>query len=62
MLADAIAADTKDGVHKITDAVKDESSHLVQVLGDTIRQRPTLTLGVAAGLGVLIGLILSARR
>jgi ElaB/YqjD/DUF883 family membrane-anchored ribosome-binding protein len=62
VLAEAIAADTKDGVHKISEAVKGESSHVLRVLGESVRDRPSLTLGIAAGLGILIGLIVSGRR
>lgn len=62
VLAEAIAADTQDGIHKVSKAVQGESSHVMRVLGENIKERPTLTLGIAAGLGVLIGMILSGRH
>jgi len=61
-LADAVVADTKDGVRQLTHVVENESSKVVSFVRESIQERPNLTVGIAAGLGILIGLILSGRR
>lgn len=61
-LADAVAHDTRDGVRQVTHLVENESSKLISYVRESIQERPTLTLGVAAGVGILIGMMLSARR
>jgi ElaB/YqjD/DUF883 family membrane-anchored ribosome-binding protein len=50
-LATAAQADTKEGARQVTEYVR-----------ESIHERPNLTLGIAAGLGVLLGLMLSGRR
>lgn len=48
----------------------DDFAHLAQARGEdayrsvsqTVKERPGLALGVAAGVGVLVGLLLSSRR
>jgi ElaB/YqjD/DUF883 family membrane-anchored ribosome-binding protein len=61
-LAEAVASDTKDGVRQLTHVVENESSKIVGFMRESIQERPNLTVGVAAGLGILLGLILSGRR
>jgi ElaB/YqjD/DUF883 family membrane-anchored ribosome-binding protein len=61
-LASAIASDTSNGAHQLGEAFKTESSKAMNVLRTTIQERPNLTVGIAAGIGVAIGLALSSRR
>lgn len=61
-LADAVASDTKDGVRQLTHVVGNESSKVIGFVRESIQERPNLTVGIAAGLGILIGVMLSARR
>jgi len=61
-LAEAVAHDTKDGVWQIMHVVENESSKIIRFIRRSIQDRPTVTVGVAASVGVLIGLTLSGRR
>lgn len=61
-LADAISSDTRDGVRQVTHALQAESSKVVGVVREAIQERPNLTVGIAAGLGILLGLAMSGRR
>jgi len=61
-LAEAVASDTKDGVRQLTHVVENESSKIISFVRESIQERPSVTVGVAAGLGILLGLILSGRR
>lgn len=61
-LAEALKSDASDGVRQLTHIVEDESSKVVKYVRESIQERPNLTIGVAAGIGVLIGLMLSSRR
>ncbi len=62
VLAEAVQSDTKDGVRQLTNIVEDESSRVVKYVRESLQDRPNLTVGIAAGVGVLIGLMLSSRR
>lgn len=62
VLAEAVQSDTKDGVRQLTNIVEDESSRAVKYVRESLQERPNLTVGIAAGIGVLIGLMLSGRR
>ncbi len=61
-LAEAVQSDTQDGVRQLTHLVEDESSKVIKYVRESIQERPNLTVGVVAGIGVLIGLMLSGRR
>ncbi len=61
-LAEAISSDTKDGVRQVQHAIQSESSKVVSLVREAIQERPNLTVGIAAGLGILIGLAMSSRR
>lgn len=61
-LANAVQADAKDGFHQLTDMAEGESSKVVKYVRTSIQERPNLTVGIVAGIGVLIGLVLSGRR
>lgn len=61
-LAEAVVHDTKDGVRQVTHLVESESSKAIGFVRESIQERPNLTLGIAAGAGILIGMMLSARR
>jgi ElaB/YqjD/DUF883 family membrane-anchored ribosome-binding protein len=61
-LAEAVVSDTKDGVRQVSDLVENESSKVVSYVRESIQERPNLTLGIAAGVGILIGMMLAARR
>ncbi|MFN7167605.1 MAG: hypothetical protein ACK4NV_11190 [Pannonibacter sp.] len=61
-LAEAVQSDTKDGVRQLTHVVGDESSKVIGFIRSSIQERPNLTVGVAAGLGIVLGLMLSGRR
>lgn len=61
-LADAVQSDTMDGVRQLTTMVEDESSKAISHIRSSIQEHPTLTIGIIAGMGVLIGLMLSGRR
>ena len=61
-LADAVQSDTKDGVRQLTHVVEQESSKVVGLIRESIQDRPNLTVGIAAGLGIVLGLFLSGRR
>lgn len=69
-----LAAKAQRQVHKIADQVGlgDQADQLVAkverqasrsygAMKETVRERPTLAVGVAAGVGVLIGLMLARR-
>lgn len=62
VLADAVKSDTADGVRQLTHLVEDESSKVVKYVRESVRERPNLTIGVAAGIGVFIGMMLASRR
>lgn len=61
-LANAVAHDTRDGVRQVTDLVENESSKVIGYVRSSVQERPNLTLGIAAGVGILIGMMLSSRR
>jgi ElaB/YqjD/DUF883 family membrane-anchored ribosome-binding protein len=61
-LADAIASDTQAGARQLGHAFQTESSKLMQMARTTIQDRPNLAVGVAAGVGIALGLVLSSRR
>lgn len=61
-LAEAVASDTKDGVRQLTHVVENESSKIIGFMRESIQERPNLTVGIAAGLGIMLGLILASRR
>lgn len=61
-LAEAISSDTKDGVRQVSHALQAESSKVVSLVRASIQERPNLTVGIAAGLGILLGLAMSSRR
>ncbi len=61
-LAEAVKSDASDGIRQLTHIVEDETSKVVKYARKSIQERPNLTIGVAAGVGVLIGLMLSSRR
>lgn len=61
-LADAVKSDTSDGVRQLTHLVEDESSKVVKYVRESVQERPNLTVGVAAGIGVFIGMMLAGRR
>lgn len=60
--AEAVTSDTKDGVRQLTNVVEKESSKVISFMRESIQERPSVIIGVAAGLGVLLGLYLSGRR
>ncbi len=62
VLASAVQSDAKDGFRQLTNIAEEESSKVVKYVRASIQERPNLTVGVVAGLGVLIGLVLSGRR
>ncbi len=61
-LAEAVQSDTKDGVRQLTHVVENESSKVIGLIRESIQERPNLTVGIAAGLGIILGLMLSGRR
>lgn len=61
-LAAAAQSDTRDGVRQLTHLVEDESSKVIKYVRGSIQEHPNLTLGIVAGMGVLIGMMLSGRR
>jgi ElaB/YqjD/DUF883 family membrane-anchored ribosome-binding protein len=61
-LADAVSADTRHGVSQLTRAVENESSKVLGYVRESIQTRPNLTIGLAASLGIVIGMMLTSRR
>lgn len=61
-LVSAVQSDAKNGVRELTRVVEHESSKVMGLIKESIQERPNLTVGVAAGLGILMGLMLSGRR
>ncbi|MBA4226438.1 MAG: hypothetical protein C0456_07375 [Hyphomonas sp.] len=61
-LAEAAQSDTKDGVRQLAHLAEDESSKVIKFVRQSLQERPNLTVGVVAGIGVLIGMMLSGRR
>lgn len=61
-LAEAVQSDAKDGIRQLTHIAEDESSKVIKYVRESIQERPNLTVGIVAGVGVLIGLMLSGRR
>lgn len=61
-LAEAISHDTQDGMRQVTHAVQAESSKVVSLVREAIQEKPNLTIGIAAGIGMLLGLAMSGRR
>ena len=64
---------TGDQAHQVVDALKpleDQLEHLLDELNSTlrpkiekpVRERPLLALGVAAGVGLIVGLLLNSGR
>jgi ElaB/YqjD/DUF883 family membrane-anchored ribosome-binding protein len=59
-LADAVSSRLKTvGVDTqvMTDLAKDHASELQRMIGDELRARPMRALGIAAAIGVLVGLM-----
>jgi len=61
-LADAVKSDTKHGVAQLTRVVETESSRVIGFIRESIQHRPNLTVGIAASIGIVIGMMLTARR
>jgi ElaB/YqjD/DUF883 family membrane-anchored ribosome-binding protein len=61
-LADAVKLDASSRVRRIRDTGKTYALNTVERMQDQVRERPGIALGAAAGAGLLIGLLLAARR
>lgn len=61
-LAEAVAADTQEGFRQLVHQAEGETSKVVNQAREAIQLHPNLTVGLAAGFGMLLGIFLSARR
>jgi ElaB/YqjD/DUF883 family membrane-anchored ribosome-binding protein len=61
-LASAVGDEIKARADAIGRSVMTTTSRAVDATRESVRQRPAAALGVAAGAGLLVGLLLAARR
>lgn len=61
-LAGAMGEDAKVRFSRFADTSRDHAEHAVSDLQARVRERPGVALGVAAGAGLVLGLLLTARR
>jgi ElaB/YqjD/DUF883 family membrane-anchored ribosome-binding protein len=47
---------------KFVDSVEQRATHAYGAVKERVQERPTMALGVAAGVGILIGLMLARRN
>lgn len=57
-----VAHDTRDGVRHFTHVAEKESSKAFSLLLDFVEDRPKASIGLVAGLAVIVGAILWRRR
>ncbi len=57
-----VVHDAKDGVRHFTYAAEKETSKAVKLMRDFVEDRPKASLGLAAGLAMIVGVILWNRR
>lgn len=54
--------ETRDRIERLGRGVRERASSGVNSLADNVREHPGAAIGATLGVGVLIGLLLSARR
>jgi len=54
--------ETRDRIERLGRGVRERASSRVSSLTDNVREHPGAAIGATLGVGVLIGLLLSARR
>jgi ElaB/YqjD/DUF883 family membrane-anchored ribosome-binding protein len=61
-LAGAVRVDAGSRVRRLRDRAESSARDTVERMQEQVRERPGVALGAAAGAGLLIGLLLAARR
>jgi ElaB/YqjD/DUF883 family membrane-anchored ribosome-binding protein len=61
-LADAIAKDSRDSAGRFAKLIQKNSDSAVKAFRDNVKAQPSLMVGLAAGAGMVLGLLLAARR
>ncbi len=61
-LTDAIVQDGRDGASRVAKAVQRGSDAAVTAFRDNVKAQPSLMIGLAASAGLILGLVLAARR
>jgi ElaB/YqjD/DUF883 family membrane-anchored ribosome-binding protein len=61
-LAGAVRSNAGSRVRKLRESAEHSAADAIERLQEQVRERPALTIGAAAGAGLLIGLLLAARR
>jgi ElaB/YqjD/DUF883 family membrane-anchored ribosome-binding protein len=59
---DSIGGNGVDRAEKAVAFVQDQTHVALETLKDTVRDKPRLSMGIAAGAGLVLGLLLAARR
>lgn len=60
--ADAIRTEAKQRIKAARTAATIRAASAAEAVEETVRERPAAALGIAAGIGFLIGLLVAARR
>jgi ElaB/YqjD/DUF883 family membrane-anchored ribosome-binding protein len=61
-LAESIGHEAKARARDVTEASKEQTHRALEAARTQVRERPAATLGIAAGAGLVLGLILAGRR
>ena len=59
---ETVGAEARDGASHLVDRARNQSGEAYRNVAHAVKERPGVALGVAAGAGLLIGLLLSHRR
>ena len=55
-------AELRQGAQHAVDSAKDTATDAIDSFRDVIGSRPVASIGIAAGVGILVGLMISRRR
>lgn len=61
-LAHSTAEDIGNEAGRLARGARHQAGDLIETVRHNVREKPTMTLGIAAGAGILVGMLLAARR